>query len=179
MRFAATDRRSVAALLWCGFGLLVWAVLSVLFGGSAAHADGDHGRTDPAAASVTAVTRGAESRAASTARPAAASTTSYARAVDAAARATTHAGSRIHHVVSHVLAMRPAASDRPGSVGQDLVRRVLTAAEHDRPHMTAAGTPVTTMAPRRRPPSRVLNPALPPRRPRPRRGVPCPRHRLS
>jgi len=45
VRFAATDRRTGAAFLWCALIVLAWALLSVLFSGSAAHAD-DRGR-DP------------------------------------------------------------------------------------------------------------------------------------
>ena len=43
MLFAATDRRLGATLLWCALIVLGWALLSVFFGGSAAHAD-DRGR---------------------------------------------------------------------------------------------------------------------------------------
>jgi len=41
--FAATDRRLGATFLWCALIVLGWALLSVFFGGSAAHAD-DRGR---------------------------------------------------------------------------------------------------------------------------------------
>lgn len=61
MRFAAAGRRSRAALLWCGFGVLLWAALSVFLNASTAHAGEGRDHSDSRTAIASASARPAQS----------------------------------------------------------------------------------------------------------------------
>lgn len=144
MRSAFADYRSIRVWLLCGFGVLAWALLTAMLGGSAAHADADSPRPPrPDVASSAHAQHGARGAEA----PRAAKAPAQAKPVTVPGKAQGHGPAKAAEI-AHTMRAQAAAAQ------QAAAQRA--AAQHVAAQHAAASRPATPQgghtAPLRKPP---------------------------